>query len=162
MLTRRNLVLAAAAVPVLAAGVRASSVVPGSSNGQHSVLMLNADCNDSNIINVFTPAVLDIETGDSVTFLATDAGHNSASKRGMIPDGAKAWNGAMDEDLTVTFPVPGIYGYVCVPHYEVGMVGLIIVGGDLSNLATAKKARHPGDARKIFRTLLSELEARET
>lgn len=158
MLTRRNFTVSlgalAAATPLLA-----RKAVPASEGGAHSVLMLNADCDDENVVNVFTPAILRIEPGDTVKFLATDSGHNSASKRGMIPEGAQPWNGAIDEELTVTFTVPGIYGYICLPHYEWGMVGLIVVGDDLSNLAAAKKVRHPGDARKNFRALFKELEA---
>ena len=34
---------------------------------------------------VFEPSVLKINKGDSVTFVATDAAHNSASIEGMIP-----------------------------------------------------------------------------
>ena len=76
----------------------------------------------------------------------------------MIPEGADPWNGAVDEELTVTLTTPGIYGYICLPHYELGMVGLIVVGDDLSNLKTSKKTRHPGDARKNFRALFKKLE----
>ena len=158
MLTRRNFTLSlstlAAASPLIA-----STSVPEVMDGKHSVLMLNADCNDANVVNVFNPAILHIEPGDSVQFLATDPSHNSASKRGMIPEGAEPWNGAVDEELTVTLTVPGIYGYLCLPHYEWGMVGLIVVGNDLSNLTAAKKVRHPGDARKNFRALFKQLEA---
>ena len=155
MLTRRNFTLSLAALPL---GAYAGTQVPEAEGGSHSVLMLNADCNDSNIANVFEPAILRVDIGDSVTFLATDAGHNSASKRGMIPEGAEGWNGGLDEELTVEFTVPGIYGYICLPHYEWGMVGLIVAGGDLSNLAAVKKVRHPGSARSNFRTLLKRLE----
>ncbi|WP_299555370.1 pseudoazurin [uncultured Tateyamaria sp.] len=153
MLTRRKftLSLSVLALPALAGATMARA-------GHHSVMMLNADCNDTNVINVFEPAILHVASGDSVTFIPTDSGHNTASKRGMIPDGATPWNGAVDDELTVTLTVPGIYGYLCLPHYEVGMVGLIVVGEDLSNLSAVKKARHPGDARKAFRALLAELE----
>ncbi|MEM6939070.1 MAG: pseudoazurin [Pseudomonadota bacterium] len=158
MLNRRAFTLSlgalASATPLLAAGV-----VPEAQGGQHSVLMLNADCNDSNLVNVFEPAILKVKSGDSVRFLATDGGHNSASKRGMIPEGAEGWNGALDEEINVTFTVPGIYGYICLPHYEWGMVGLVVVDNDLSNLKAVKKLRHPGDARKNFRALLKTLEA---
>ncbi|MEM1236489.1 MAG: pseudoazurin [Pseudomonadota bacterium] len=156
MLTRRNFTLSLAALPI---GTYAGTQVPEAEGGKHSVMMLNADCNDSNIANVFEPAILHVNSGDSVTFLATDAGHNSASKRGMIPEGAEGWNGGLDEELTVEFTVPGIYGYICLPHYEWGMVGLVVVDNDLSNMAAVKKIRHPGDARGNFRALLKQLEA---
>ena len=143
----------AAATPLLA---RAGANHP--SAAARSVLMLNAGCNDANVVNVFEPAILHIEPGESIQFLATDPSHNTASKRGMIPDGAEPWNGAVDEELVLTLTVPGIYGYLCLPHYDWGMVGLIVVGNDLSNLAEVKKVRHPGDARKNFRALLKQLE----
>jgi plastocyanin len=52
----------------------------------HVVKMLNQG---SEGFMVFEPAVLKILPGDSVTFEATDAAHNSASISGMIPEGAK-------------------------------------------------------------------------
>ncbi|MEM6634320.1 MAG: pseudoazurin [Pseudomonadota bacterium] len=159
MLTRREFIVSLSTVATFAGVAQANAPIPPEDQSNHSVLMLNADCNDANVLNVFEPAILRVAPGDSVTFVPTDAGHNSASKRGMIPEGADPWNGAVDETLKVTLTVPGIYGYLCLPHYEMGMVGLIVVGDDLSNLAEAKKARHPGDARKAFRTLLATLEA---
>ncbi|MEM9320981.1 MAG: pseudoazurin [Pseudomonadota bacterium] len=157
MLTRRNVMLSLGCL-ALATPALARLPAPPAKAGRHSVLMLNAACADANQVNVFEPAILRIAPGDSVTFLATDAGHNAASKRGMIPAGADPWNGAVDEELTLTLTVPGIYGYICLPHYEWGMVGLIVVGEDLSNLAQAKKVRHPGDARAVFRALFKTLE----
>ena len=52
----------------------------------HQVKMLNSG---SDGYMVFEPAVLSIQLGDSVTFVATDMLHNSASIAGMIPEGAK-------------------------------------------------------------------------
>jgi len=157
MLTRRNFILS---MGVLAGSSAAAACpLPAMDGGEHAVLMLNANCGDGQTPNVFEPAILHVKVGDSVTFVPTDDGHNSASKRGMIPEGASPWNGALDERLRVTFDVPGIYGHICLPHYEWGMVGLIVVGNDLSNLKAVKKIRHPGSARKTFRALLKELEA---
>ncbi|WP_147112330.1 pseudoazurin [Tateyamaria sp. syn59] len=160
MLTRRNFTISLAALTGTYAA--AKTPIPTATGGKHSILMLNADCNDSNILNVFDPAILHVDVGDSVTFLATDPSHNSASKRGMIPEGAEPWNGGIDEEITLTLTVPGIYGYLCLPHYEQGMVGLIVVGGDLTNLDSVKKVRHPGAARTNFRALLRQLEEGKT
>lgn len=157
MPTRRNFILSLSALG--AASTAWACPVPVRVNGgPHSVLMLNAACGDAKSPNVFTPAILRIAVDDSATFIPTDSGHNAASKRGMIPEGAEPWNGGIDEELTVNFTVPGVYGYLCLPHYEMGMVGLIVVGEDLSNLAQVKKVRHPGAARKNFRMLLKQLE----
>jgi pseudoazurin len=87
---------------------------------------------------VFEPAVLKILPGDSVTFEATDAAHNSASISGMIPEGAQEWNGGLSKDITVTFNVEGIYAYQCTPHAMMAMVGIIEVGNNQNNLEKIK------------------------
>ena len=89
---------------------------------------------------VFEPSVLKIKKGDTVTFKATDAAHNSASIKGMIPSGAEDWNGKLSQDVSVTFNVEGIYGYQCTPHMMMAMVGIIEVGGNQSNLESVKAA----------------------
>ena len=89
---------------------------------------------------VFEPSVLKIKKGDTVTFKATDAAHNSASIKGMIPSGAKDWNGKLSQDISVTFNVEGVYGYQCTPHMMMAMVGIIEVGGNQSNLESVKAA----------------------
>ncbi len=125
------------------------------------VMMLNSAADDAQHTNVFTPDILHVQLGDSVTFIPTDNGHNTASKRGMLPEGAEPWNSPMDEEFNVTFTVEGVYGYVCVPHYEMGMVGLIVVGDGMANLEDAKDVRQAGSARSAFRALFERLEAGE-
>ena len=145
----RTLALAACLVMAMAAAASAETFI---------VEMRNSDAKDPNSINVFSPPILRIAPGDSVKFVAVDPGHNTASKRGMIPEGAEGWNGKIDEEVEITFEVEGTYGYLCLPHYEMGMVGLILVGDHSVNLAASKKARHPGKARKAFRELFKALE----
>ena len=103
----------------------------------HTVKMLNQG---STGVMVFEPAVLKIDIGDTVTFVATDAAHNSASIPGMIPPNANAWNGQLSRDISVTFDIPGVYGYQCTPHAMMAMVGIIQVGDDLSNLQSVKNS----------------------
>lgn len=124
----------------------------------HRILMLNAAADEAQHTNVFAPDILYITPGHTVTFIPSDAGHNTASKRGMIPEGAEPWNSPMDEEFSVTLTVPGIYGYLCLPHYEMGMVGLIIVGDGDANVQAARKVRHPGAARSAFRALFKEVD----
>lgn len=124
---------------------------------EFEILMLNAAPDDAQHTNVFAPDILRIQPGDVVTFIPTKNGHNTASKRGMIPEGAAPWNSPMDERFSITLTVPGVYGYVCLPHYEMGMVGLIIVGDEMSNLEGAKGTRQLGSARSAFRDLFAKL-----
>ena len=101
----------------------------------HTVKMLNQGPTG---VMVFEPAVLKINIGDTVTFVATDAAHNSASIPGMLPPNATAWNGQLSRDISVTFDIPGVYGYQCTPHAMMAMVGVIQVGNDSSNLQSVK------------------------
>jgi pseudoazurin len=114
-----------------------------------TLLLLNFEMHSANFevkmlnqgasgVMVFEPAFLKINTGDTVTFLATDAAHNSASIPGMLPDGASSWNGELSRDIAVTFDVPGVYGYQCTPHSMMAMVGVIQVGDNNANLDSAK------------------------
>ena len=100
----------------------------------HEVKMLNSGADG---IMVFEPAVIKISKGDTVNFLATDMSHNSASLDGMIPAGADSWNGALSQDISITFTEEGVYVYQCTPHAMMAMVGVIQVG-DAVNLDAVK------------------------
>lgn len=109
---------------------------------------------------VFYPRILQVNSGDTVTFESVDKGHNSASIKGMIPDGAESWKGKINKDVSVTFEQPGFYGYVCTPHGTNGMVGLIVVEGEgkLDNLESAKKVKQRGKSKKAFKAIWEEAE----
>ena len=104
--------------------------------GSYEVQMLNTG---SDGVMVFEPAVLSINPGDSVTFKATNPGHNSESMEGMMPEGAEGWQGGMGQEVTVTFDQDGVYVYQCTPHLMMAMVGVIKVGSG-SNLEAIKAA----------------------
>ena len=94
------------------------------SSQEHVVKMLNAGKEG---MMVFEPAVLSINKGDTVKFVATDLAHNSSSVEGMIPEGAEPWVGAMNQDIEVTLTEEGVYVYQCTPHNMMAMVGVIKV-----------------------------------
>jgi pseudoazurin len=77
----------------------------------------------------------------------------------MLPEGAQPFAGKMNQEITVTFDVPGLYGYQCKPHLGMGMVGLIQVGDDASNAAAieAATAALPGKAKRRLADLLGSL-----
>ena len=99
--------------------------IASTSGETHEVEMRNQGTDG---VMVFEPSVLSVRVGDSVTFKATDAGHNSASIEGMIPSGAESWDGGMSQDITITFTEEGTYVYQCTPHLMMAMVGIITVG----------------------------------
>ncbi len=98
---------------------------------------------------VFEPAGLKIAPGDTVTFIPTDKGHNAEIIKGMIPDGAAEFKGKMNEEIKVTFDVPGLYGVKCAPHVGMGMVAAILVGdAPATNLDAFNAAKLPKKARE--------------
>ena len=83
----------------------------------------------------FQPDLVKIAVGDTVTFLPADKGHNVDVVANMLPAGAQPFKGDTSKPFTETFSVPGIYVVKCDPHYGMGMVAVVVVGGDLSNWA---------------------------
>lgn len=108
---------------------------------------------------VFEPALVKLAPGDTVTFLPTDKGHNAESIKDMTPAGAELFKSGMNKEITVTYTVPGVYGIKCTPHLAMGMVMLVVVGDDTSNLEAVKAAKVPGKAKERFAPLFAELEA---
>lgn len=122
---------------------------------EHEVLMLNRG--EAGAM-VFEPALIRVASGDTVTFVSTDPGHNAETIRGMIPEGAEMFKGAINQDISVTFSVPGVYGVKCLPHFAMGMVALVVVDDPSSNLDAAKAVRNPPVAQQRFNDMFAELE----
>jgi pseudoazurin len=98
---------------------------------------------------VFEPAGLKIAPGDTVTFIPTDKGHNAETIKGMLPEGAAEFKGKMNEEIKVTFDVPGLYGIKCAPHIGMGMVAAILVGdAPAANLDAFKATKLPKKAQE--------------
>ena len=108
---------------------------------------------------VFSQEIVRIDPGDTVFWKATDPGHNVEfiSKNG-VPDGVEKFKSKVGKDTEFTFTIPGIYAYWCTPHKTLGMIGFVIVGGDLSNLDSIKKVKFIGKSKKIAKGLIAEIE----
>ena len=100
----------------------------------HVVKMLNNGVEGS---MVFEPAFIKINTGDSITFEMTDAGHNAVTVAG--PDGSVAFDTKYKPSTVIKFDVNGIYLYKCAPHAMMAMAGLIQVS-DANNKDEMAKA----------------------
>jgi pseudoazurin len=90
-------------------------------------------------VMVFEPSFVQAQPGDTITFVPTDRGHNSATIEGLLPEGAEPWEGEINEEVSVTVTAEGLYAYQCDPHAAMGMVGLIQVGtpSNLEAITTA-------------------------
>mgnify|MGYP000194267113 FL=1 len=119
-----------------------------------TVEMLNKDTNGNKMI--YNEEIVKVEVGETVTWVPVTKGHNVEMIAG--PDGAtlpkKSKNG---KEFSMTFEVPGIYYYWCTPHKGMGMIGLVVVGDDVSNKDAIAKAKALGKSKKKLKALLGEL-----
>lgn len=99
---------------------------------EHQVKMLNQGEDGS---MVFEPGFLQVEPGDTVTFVPENPSHNTNAV--LTPEGGEDWKGDIDEEVTVTLNKEGVFVYQCDPHVSLGMVGVIQVG-EATNLDEAK------------------------
>ena len=63
----------------------------------------------------------------------------------------------VNKEFSYTFDVPGIYLYQCSPHKSMGMIALVIVGEDLSNIDDIASTRVVGKSKKKLEALLASL-----
>lgn len=122
------------------------------------VLMLNKG-QDGKTMG-FSPSFLQVEPGDTVTFIPADTGHNAESILDMIPEAAETWTGKLNEEFTITLTEPGLYAYKCQPHFAMGMVGLIQVGPDKPNLNALMNVRLPPKAQARMMELFAKTSPR--
>lgn len=113
----------------IAAVAAAMAVAGGATAAEVEVKMLNRGTEG---VMVFEPALVKVEPGDTVKFLATDKGHNAETIKGMLPEGAATFLGKNGEDIAVKFDQAGVYGVKCAPHYGMGMVAIIVVGAPVN------------------------------
>ncbi|PTE06948.1 pseudoazurin [Mesorhizobium helmanticense] len=139
-------------LPLIAAAIALLSIAGAANAEEHVVQMLNKGEKGS---MVFQPAFVQAAPGDTIKFVPTDKSHNAESIKGMIPDGAEAFKGKTNEEVTVTLGQEGVYGVKCAPHYGMGMVALIVVGKPV-NLEAAQAVKQIGKAKPVFAELFAE------
>ena len=117
-----------------------------------TIEMLNKMDNES---MVYSKKVVRINVGDTVFWKATDKGHN-VEFIGM-PDGVTKYKSKISKDANYTFKKPGVYLYQCTPHKAMGMIGIVVVDNDKSNLDKIKKIKVYGKSKKLLKSLLKNL-----
>jgi len=106
---------------------------------------------------VYSQELVKIDAGKSIEWVATDKGHNVEMLAG--PDGFELPKKTkLGDNVTIKFSVPGIYLYQCSPHAAMGMIGIVVVGGDTSNMDAIKSKKVTGSkSKKKVKKLLSEI-----
>tara|TARA_B100000700_G_scaffold64184_1_gene70811 strand:- start:272 stop:721 length:450 start_codon:yes stop_codon:yes gene_type:complete len=112
---------------------------------------------DDGGVMVYSVDVAKVNVGETITWLPTDKMHNVEMKKG--PDGASLpKKSKFSKEFSMTFDVPGIYVYQCTPHVAMGMIGIVVVGGDTSNKEAISNTRMLGKAKKKLAKLLEAAE----
>ena len=106
---------------------------------------------------VFSKKIVKVNVGDTVLWKATDRGHNVEFIKKGVPKGVKKFKSKVNKDAEYKFEIPGIYAYWCTPHKNMGMIGFVVVGNDLGNLAAIKKIKFRSKSKKVAKVLLEEL-----
>ena len=117
-----------------------------------TVEMLNKDADGNRM--VYSQEIVEIAAGSTVKWVPTDKGHNVEIIASPNDLKLKSKNG---KEVSVTFETPGIYYYWCTPHKGMGMIGLVVVGGDISNKTQISKAKAIGKSKKKLKALLEQL-----
>jgi pseudoazurin len=104
---------------------------------------------------VFSKKVISVEVNDDVLWKSVNKGHN-VEFIGM-PEGVKKYKSKISKDANYKFEIPGIYLYQCTPHKAMGMIGIVVVGNDKSNLEKIKKIKVRGKSKKLLKSLIAKL-----
>ena len=120
--------------------------------GDMTIEMLNRDADGNKM--VFSQEIVNISSGDTITWIPTSKGHNIEI---ITSPNETEFKSKTNREAKFTFTDPGIYYYLCTPHKSMGMIGLVIVDGDTSNIAEIAKSRAVGKSKKKLKALLSEL-----
>ena len=107
-------------------------------------------------IMVYSEDISRIDVGDTITWVPTTKGHNVEFLTG--PDGWEApKRSKMNKEYSYKFEIPGIYFYQCTPHKGMGMIALVVVGGNTSNKDAIAKVKVVAKAKKKLPQLIEEL-----
>ena len=104
---------------------------------------------------VYSKKIVKIDINDKIIWKSVSKGHN-VEFIGM-PKGVKKFKSKINKNAKYTFTKPGVYLYQCTPHKAMGMIGLVVVGDDKSNLEKIKKTKLYGKSKKIFKNMLKQL-----
>ena len=108
---------------------------------------------------VFSIKIVKVDVGDTVFWKATNKGHNvEFIMKGGVPEGVDKFKSKVGQDTEFTFLISGIYAYWCTPHKNLGMIGFVIVGDDLSNLDSVKSIKYVGKSKKVAPEIIAQLE----
>lgn len=118
------------------------------------VKMLNKGADGERM--VFEPAVITADIGDTIRFVPTDKGHNSATVKGGLPEGAERANGKINRELVYEITESGIHVFKCTPHLGMGMIAVVIADNDMANESAVSSLRMPKKSKQRLNEYLEQ------
>ena len=107
--------------------------------------------------DAFSVKVAHIEVGQTITWLPIAKGHNVEFAKG--PAGVKLpLTSKLSKEVSVKFIETGVYLYWCKPHKDTGMLGLIVVGNDLSNLSEIAAVKISRQSDSVLQALVASVD----
>ena len=105
---------------------------------------------------LYSTEIAKIDSGDTITWIPKDKGHNVEIIKG--PKGVKLpKKSKINREYSYKFDTPGMYLYWWTPHKSMGMIGIVVVGDDISNKSSISKVRVLGKSKKKLKKLLGEI-----
>ena len=108
---------------LLAAVISLAVLVPAASANAASQAVSMND-------NVFSPANVLVDPGDTVTWTNRGVAEHTATSRSGAPAAFDSGLKPPGQSYSFTFQAPGRYAYYCQPHEILGMQGVVQVGPD--------------------------------
>ena len=104
---------------------------------------------------LYSVKIAKVNLNDKIVWKSSSKGHNVEFVE--TPKGVKKFKSKINKDATYEFKIPGVYLYQCTPHKAMGMIGIVVVGDDKSNLDKIKKVKMRGKSKKVLKELLKDL-----
>jgi len=104
-------------------------------NAKEHIIKLQTSGSNGTMM-VFEPMLLKIAVGDSVNFVPSDPSHNAASF--SVPSDKSAFTTPYGKATKVTFNEKGVVLAKCLPHFALGMIGVIQIGENVDKSKALK------------------------
>ena len=122
--------------------------------GTVSIDMLNKRADGQKMI--YSQDIVNVKVGDTVTWIPKSKGHNVQFI--SVPDGIKKLKKSkLNKQFSFTFERAGIYLYQCTPHKSMGMIGVVVVDGNVENKKIVAKTKVFGKSKKKLKKILGTL-----
>ena len=124
-------------------------------SAQFDIDMLNKRSDGEKM--VYSQDVIYINKNDTINWLPTSPGHNvefiAFPSNADVPQKPSK----VGKEFSFKFIEPGIYLYQCSPHKSMGMIALVVVNDDTSNLDEVATTKVFGKSKKKLEQLISGL-----